>query len=97
MVVRGSLSVEVKNEWSCTFTSPIYLHGMDKDKLNFLNSGFYFTAVSIFKVLGPAVFLLLLSATVLAAVLSRVPFVSYQFHFLVYVVQHTHLRALRQQ
>jgi len=29
-------STEVKNEWSCTFAPPTFLHGMDKDNLIFL-------------------------------------------------------------
>jgi hypothetical protein len=29
-------SSKVKNKWSCTFTPPQYLHGMDGDKLQLL-------------------------------------------------------------
>jgi hypothetical protein len=28
-----SYSAEVKNEWRCTYASPLCLHGMDKEKI----------------------------------------------------------------
>jgi len=31
-------SVEAKNEWSFTSTSPKYLHGVDRDKFSFHNN-----------------------------------------------------------
>jgi len=33
----SSSSAEIKNEWSCTSTPPMYLHGADRDNSTFFN------------------------------------------------------------